>query len=82
MPVFESNGNGITIPKWLLPIVLGLCITGAAAWAAVSYQAQSALPRIEAAQTYLTKADYASDRTDTKAWRTRVDDKLDRLLER
>jgi len=90
MPLFENNGNGgVTIPKWLLPIVIGLFITGAAAWGAVSFQARSALPRIEAAQTYQTKTDARQDqqRTEKQLDLLRADlremnRKLDTLLAR
>lgn len=72
MPVFESNGNGIIIPKWLLPILLSLLIASAAWASGVSFRAQSALPRIEAAQTYMTK-------TEGRESEGRIDRRLDQL---
>ena len=82
MPFFETNGSSVVIPKWLLPILIGLFLTGTAAWAAVSFQAKSALPRIEAAQIYRTKIESREDQQRMDKRLTRIEDKLDKLLSR
>ena len=82
MPLLANNGSGVTIPKWLLPIVLALFLTGAGAWTSVSFQAWSALPRLEAAQTYVSMQQYREDRKDDRAWQLRMETKVDKLLER
>ena len=82
MPLFENNGNGVTIPKWLLPILIGLFLTGAAAWASVSFQAKSALSKIEAAQTYVPRIEHREDLRRIEDELKYMNAKLDQLIAR
>jgi len=87
--MFKDNGEGILIPRWLLPVILTIFLTGVTAWGTVSYQARTALPRTEAARTYVTKDDFDRYRQELyreldliHATQARIEDKLDRLLAR
>ena len=80
--MFKSNGEGVIIPRWLIPILLGLFLTGTAAWAAVSFQAKSALPRIEAAQTYIPRTEHSEDMQRIEGELKYMNKKLDQLIAR
>ena len=75
-----NNGFATWIQRWLP--VIALLLMGIAAWMTVRIQVENALPRVEAYQTFWTIDNQRSWEEDTKAWRRRVDDKLDRILER
>lgn len=72
------NTNGVL--KWL-PI-LGLILLMAGAWFTVRMQAVQALPREEAYKTFVTHEDLGEFKTDMKSRLGRIENKLDRLIER
>jgi len=81
MPIFENNGNSITIPKWLLPIVIVLFLTGLAGWGTVSFQARGALSREDAYRNFTTIEQHDKSYRELNDHLTRMDEKLDRLLQ-
>ena len=76
------NAQGIYLHKWLVPILLGLFVAATAAWTGLLIQTSNALPRVEASVTYVSKVDYLSDMTRRELRLVRIEDKIDRLLNR
>ena len=82
-PKHSSIGNeGIYLHKWIVPILLALVLAFGAAWTSMLLQVSNSLPRVEAAVTYVSKADYATDREHLDARLVRIEEKLDKLLEK
>ncbi len=82
MSTNKSSGNGIYIPRWLLPIIITVAIVAVSWGATVTARGQASLTREEASREYVTqerferRADIIDGRFD------RVDSKLDKLLAR
>ena len=83
-----SNGDRTTVGSnsrvtiGLLIAMVGLAFAAIGGWASVWSQASSALPRVEAYQSYVSKADYAQDEANITARLERMENKLDRLIEK
>ncbi len=83
-----ANGNGVTlgpnsrISVGLLVTLIGLVLVAASGWVSMAVQANSALSREAAYQTFVAKSDYTQDQSDLCARLTRIEDKLDRLVEK
>ena len=76
------NSGGIYLHKWVLPILVGLLLVAGAAWTGVLVQARNALPRVEAAETYVSNTDYYKDQQQLNNRLERIEDKIDKLLTR
>ena len=83
------NSGGVYLHKWVLPILVGLLLVAGAAWTGVLVQARNALPRVEAAETYVSNTDHHDDMALIRARLDRVqhnqermEDKIDKLLTR
>ncbi len=74
------NGFAKALNVWL-PLI-GVIIIGIGGWMLVSRQAAAALSREEAYKTFVTMADADKASAQIDARLIRMEDKLDRLLER
>ncbi len=63
------------------PILL-VALAAMSGWVRVATQARASLSREEAVGIYVTRADYREDKINLDARLIRMDEKLDRLLER
>ena len=57
------NSN-VAIPKWVVTVIITLGLAGWAAFSGLSFQARSALPRVEAYETFVKQSDHNADITD------------------
>lgn len=53
--------NNVAIPKWIIGTIITLGLAGWGAFSGLSFQAKSALPRVEAFETFVVQDDYEKD---------------------
>ena len=77
-----QKNDGLYISRWWIPILLGIIMAIGSSWAIIWSQAREALPRSEAATIYVPLDRYLRDQDEEIAWRIRIENKVDKLLNR